>query len=836
MLSLILPISIDHSRLLSEFETVLCAGLESKQRNVVNLTIRFWNSSFGVSKQQLQYPDRLKDTLLRLRAITDIELPSLPASLVATGDARQLMDFEESQFDPGSMFNGSDLSSVLRLRNTSNHLLSSPSRRLKEASPQALLSNSSLKRSRGETPELRERKSRKRQSTPKLRHDDSQVQFQPIDSSPIVDRVAESQMLTERQKEVKERQQLDAGMFHNIGSSPLRRSKSADADPELPVHRSSSLIRSVSRERRPTPTLVTPSDDDGFVASSPTPTRSLRGEVDEDGPPSSPPESSRDVVMEFNDDVPSSPPEADEPEVGLPASFEPFSQINSSVQEVKSTYGSTVDFNGILTSVQPANSEEVDRNPSYVDLEDQQESENQKPKPSRILRLNEEIEETILKSPATPTRRKQAAVSSTPKTPREAFVDARGSPTSSDKIEGSDDVFEDAVSSPRLQIERTPSNVVSSSLGDLDESSILRVLAEADGQVRISPENSFDKEIGKSHRTRNSTRSLSAQPRSKSPRKAYQLRRDEIGNSSSSSFPSHIPETPAPPPVALPISAKIMIGDHALSPDDTIFVDDSELYEEVDTPKSGKRLKQKAFVTHQRKRKSTEDLEVVDSQQGQISQGSQSEKKRGRGRPRKVPRTSPSQQEDASAELRRSQSMLSRTSVEQEEQKPSLQDLDEIEIEIEISDDIIAVQRVEAEKMVSSLDAVPETAVGENDEGRTLRTKKPKPKPEVEEQEEIQSTPTPSNLPSPNHERGNETEEEVSQQIIEETRMMSQSQTPVLPEMSTMDLVREHLRKAMEALETGAISRKEVSECEDLLMDTKELLYGAARRGRGRRG
>lgn len=818
---------------------------------MVNTTIKFWNSSFGTSKQELQYPDRLKEILLRLRAITEIELPSLPASLVseAAVDARQPMDFEESQFDPGSMFSGSGLSSVLRLRNTSNHLLSSPSRRLKEATPQVLLSNTSLKRTRDETPNRKERKSRKRQSTPKLRHDDSQVQFQPIDSSPIVDRVVDSQMLTDRQKEVKERQQLDAGIFHNISSSPLRRSKSAEeADPELPVRRSSSLLRSVSRERHPTPTLVTPSDDDGFVASSPTPTRSLRGEVDEDGPPSSPPESSRDVVMDFGDDVPSSPPEqADEAEADLTTSFGPFAQINSAAQEVKSTYGSTIDFNGILTSAQPATSEELDVQPDVETAEEQDKVEIQKPKPSRTVDLNEEIEETILESPATPKRRKPFAISSTPKTPREAFVDARGSPISSDKIEGEEDIFEDAVSSPRLQIERPPAEVISSSLSDLDESSIMRALAEADDQAQPTPPevSFFDKANDESRNTRKSTRSLSTKP----PRKAYQLRKDEIGNSSSSFSQSHILETPAPHPVALPISAKIMMGNQALSPHDTIFVDDSELYEEVDTPRgSGKRLRQKAFVTHSKKRKSTEDLEVVDSQEEvsreAFSQGSQtSEKKRGRGRPRKVPRPSPRQE---SVGVGRKEGMLSIASVEEEEEeKPSPAELERDEMDIEGTAESLALQRAEAGSLVSSLDVVPETTVNDEDDdaGRSFLVGKNKPKPKAskkakqeEEEVELTPTPTPSNLLSPTHEQGNETEEEVSQQIIEETRIMSQSHTPVPPEPTTIEAAKEQIRALMATLERGAVSKKEVGELEDLLMDTKELLYGAARRGRGRRG
>ena len=76
---------------------------------------------------------------------------------------------------------------------------------------------------------------------------------------------------------------------------------------------------------------------------------------------------------------------------------------------------------------------------------------------------------------------------------------------------------------------------------------------------------------------------------------------------------------------------------------------------------------------------------------------------------------------------------------------------------------------------------------------------------------------------------GNNTSDEASMQIIEETRIMSQSQ---VPEVTVMDSVREQLQSLMDTLKQAALARGDVSEVEDLLMDTKELLYGAARRGR----
>lgn len=55
----------------------------------------------------------------------------------------------------------------------------------------------------------------------RLRHNDSQIQFAAIDSSPLQPDEVESQMLTDRQKEVRQRQILEApAMFPNLGLVP----------------------------------------------------------------------------------------------------------------------------------------------------------------------------------------------------------------------------------------------------------------------------------------------------------------------------------------------------------------------------------------------------------------------------------------------------------------------------------------------------------------------------------------------------------------------------------------------------------------------------------------
>lgn len=133
-------------------------------------------------------------------------------------------------------------------------------------------------------------------TTPKarLRHDDSQIRFAAVESSPLAHEPVESQYLTDRQKEVKERQCREAAaMFPDIRSSP----KSASRPKEY------SLPRLIFEPSKSDPSMTT--GDDGtsplfppdvlmndFLGSSPTPSSSKKGTSNQlyyDGPPSSPP-------------------------------------------------------------------------------------------------------------------------------------------------------------------------------------------------------------------------------------------------------------------------------------------------------------------------------------------------------------------------------------------------------------------------------------------------------------------------------------------------------------------------------------------------------------------
>ena len=131
-------------------------------------------------------------------------------------------------------------------------------------------------------------------TTPKarLRHDDSQIQFAAIESSPLQADPVESQYLTDRQKEVRERQGREAAaMFPEIRSSP--RSTSRPTEYILPklVFKSTQYPAPKSAiDEDTSPTDLPDALMDEFLGSSPTPSSKKSSDYhSNDDPPSSPP-------------------------------------------------------------------------------------------------------------------------------------------------------------------------------------------------------------------------------------------------------------------------------------------------------------------------------------------------------------------------------------------------------------------------------------------------------------------------------------------------------------------------------------------------------------------
>jgi hypothetical protein len=157
---------------------------------------------------------------------------------------------------------------------------------------------------------------RARATTPrsKLRHEDSQISFEAINSSPITDQ--ESQLLTDRQREVAERQRLEtAPMFSDISSPARRRATEISSDP----------LNSDAPDERPSTPILQPALDDDLPGSSPT-VASVSRRQSSLSRKVSPKEVSYGPWRD-DDDIPSSPPRVDDEEENANTVAEPSGAV-----------------------------------------------------------------------------------------------------------------------------------------------------------------------------------------------------------------------------------------------------------------------------------------------------------------------------------------------------------------------------------------------------------------------------------------------------------------------------------------------------------------------------
>lgn len=72
-----------NTMLLSALQGLMLAGLSSRHRAFLNLSISLWNHTFGLTTD-IQYPETLHKPLLHLASITEIELHGLPIEVGAS--------------------------------------------------------------------------------------------------------------------------------------------------------------------------------------------------------------------------------------------------------------------------------------------------------------------------------------------------------------------------------------------------------------------------------------------------------------------------------------------------------------------------------------------------------------------------------------------------------------------------------------------------------------------------------------------------------------------------------------------------------------------------------
>ncbi|PGH28027.1 hypothetical protein AJ80_00282 [Polytolypa hystricis UAMH7299] len=290
----ILRLCVDGDRsLLHKLAPLIAAGLESSHRTTVNEFIRMWNKSFG-TQESVDYPDAVINALARLRPLVDLQLPTFPSRASSEVDLSG-PEFVSSQEDMAAFASPAPPKHPSRRR---DRILSSPPSRA--STP---ISSKYDRRQRKTTP------LRKSVTTPKarLRHDDSQIQFVPVDdSSPVSNNDPETQVLTENQREVRDRQRTEAAhIFPTIRSAGSRRSRHSDAQSPL-IENADDVFNHAPLTPRMLPTLDV--NEDAFPGSSPTP-----GSKDQAAQlgiaPSSLP-SAFDMTLLTDDDPPSSPPQA----------------------------------------------------------------------------------------------------------------------------------------------------------------------------------------------------------------------------------------------------------------------------------------------------------------------------------------------------------------------------------------------------------------------------------------------------------------------------------------------------------------------------------------------
>ncbi|KAI1938280.1 hypothetical protein LOZ12_005026 [Ophidiomyces ophidiicola] len=244
-----------NTTLLCRLRPLIQAGFESRHRSTVNGFIHLWNATFGL-QEHLEYPLQVKTALKKLRAHVEILLPSWP-DRCEPSESSPPLDFLSSPEIP------SNVETPRKSRLGRHGIDKRPS-----GSP-ALITPCSSKRSEHNKTKGPSRK-RGSTNTPdnRLHHDNSQVHFVPVESSPAGDAAPESQLLTEHQKDVRERQRSDnAILFQSHPSSFLSPRNQGTMAKRI-------RGQSDPADDRPSTPVVTegsPADEYDFTFSSPTP-------------------------------------------------------------------------------------------------------------------------------------------------------------------------------------------------------------------------------------------------------------------------------------------------------------------------------------------------------------------------------------------------------------------------------------------------------------------------------------------------------------------------------------------------------------------------------------
>lgn len=173
-------------KVLDALQILVTSLLQSKKKQVVNAAVAVWNDTFG-RQPALYYPRSVRTMLKQLRPIADLSLPTFPETL-EEDPVNTPPQFSESQ-ELGAV------EEMARVWSTTPSRLASPFE--PRGSPGVVKDTPVTANSRrgflGRMPG-------------RLKHMDSQIEFAPIEVGEDGEEAMDSQVLTERQKEVRARQ------------------------------------------------------------------------------------------------------------------------------------------------------------------------------------------------------------------------------------------------------------------------------------------------------------------------------------------------------------------------------------------------------------------------------------------------------------------------------------------------------------------------------------------------------------------------------------------------------------------------------------------------------
>ncbi|KAH9893082.1 hypothetical protein F4778DRAFT_749654 [Xylariomycetidae sp. FL2044] len=398
---------------LDAIEGLLCSAFGSKHKYIVSTVVHIWNVAFEHA-DGIQYPEQLKAVLISLHPHVDIVLPGLDLDSYQSGG--QVPSFIDSQDD----FVAEPRSTRSSQRNTPQQDRPSSSRH--SATPGSVQLSLPKSRPKQTTPISSRSRLTRSSATPRLRHDNSQIQFAAVHSS-SPSHALDSQVLTDRQKEVRERQQENAALFPEIRSS-IENGKTVTEAPQ-PLEQEPSKPDANEEAEAATPEARQRFDD--HVSSTPTPRRgqALMIEYDHemtDDVPSSPPEPRRNLYENLksrsrgssvldNYEIPSSPI------VGSPAPKNQESTRGQNHIGQKDTEGRPQDTAGKSPS-------EVPESPSLSEFRSQSGVQQ-----SPTTRAHDDPTETFTAGqPTTPSGNRQSRPQGEPRSDNDVYVDAPTSP------------------------------------------------------------------------------------------------------------------------------------------------------------------------------------------------------------------------------------------------------------------------------------------------------------------------------------------------------------------------------------------------------------------------